>query len=192
MRQITATDGRGDEAMLAQTLRWTAVLAALVSAQAHAQEKPPASVGGFRYQLLKQGMHMNVCEASVCTPGSKVSYLFLPPDPEPSLEKYRAERARVAEALRKRAAPGTALIFAPIERTKDKAFTIFKANREESYPDGRRIYVLNWRFHGAHATGEIISSSRSKRAAEQNLALFAIPVMMTLMKRPNARPGESL
>jgi hypothetical protein len=178
--------------MLALTLRRAALLVVLASAQAHAQERPPATVGGFRYQLLQQRLHMNVCEAAMCTPGSKVSYLFLPPDPAPSFEKYQADRATIAEALRKRAAPGTALVFTPIERTKDKAFTIFKANREESYPDGRRMYFLNWRVHGAYATGEIISSSPSKKAAEQNLALFAIPVMMTLMKQPNAGRGNSL
>jgi hypothetical protein len=178
-------------------LRCAALLAALVAAQAFAQERPsaktrpPATVTGFGYQLLPQGIHMNICEAATCTPGSGVSYLLGPPNPSPSFEKYRAERAAIAAALKKRAAPGTTIIFARVEQSKDKSFTIFKANREEVYADGRRMYFLNWRFHGAHMTGEVISSSPSKKAAERNLALFAIPVV-TLMMRPKAGPGEEL
>src|SRR5262245_52433703 len=183
--------------MLSPALRWAALLAVWVGVQAHAQERPgtkarpPASISGFRYQLLQQRIHMNICEAAACTPGSKVSYLFLPPNPSPSFEKYRAERARIAEVLKKRAPPGTTITVAPIQQTREKVFTIFKANREEAYPDGRRMYFLNWRFHGAHMTGEVISSSPSRKVAEQNFALFAIPVL-TLMMGPKAGAGEEL
>jgi hypothetical protein len=182
--------------MLALALRCVAAaVGVLAAAHAHAQErpgagaKPPATISGFRYELLQRRVHMNTCEDATCTPGSKVSYLFLPPNPSPSFEQYRAERAMIAEALKKRAAPGTTITFAPIEQTKDKVLTTFKANREEAYPDGRKMYFLNWRFHGAHMTGEIISSSPSKKAAEQNLALFSIPVLAFLM-RPKAGAGR--
>jgi hypothetical protein len=75
--------------VLARAPRWAALLAVLAGAQVHAQERPekarpPAPVSGFRYQLLAQGIHMNVCEATACTPGSKVSYLFAPSNPSPS------------------------------------------------------------------------------------------------------------
>src|SRR5262245_10902635 len=114
--------------MLTLALRWAVLLlAVLVAVRAHAQDRPPATVSGFRYQLVQQGVHMNTCEAATCTPGSKVSYLFAPPNPAPSFEKYRAERATIAKELKKRATPGTTITFAPVEQTKDKAFTIFKA-----------------------------------------------------------------
>src|SRR5262245_58195132 len=128
-------DGERDMRILTLAPRCAVVLAMLAAARAYAQTppdasvRPPATVSGFRHQLLQQRVHMNICEAATCTPESKVSYLFLPHNPSPSFERFRAERAMIAEALRKRAAPGTTITFAPVELTKDKVFTIFKANR---------------------------------------------------------------
>src|SRR5262249_43089946 len=144
--------------MIAPALRCAALLGLLAAAPVHAQDRadpktrPPAAVSGFRYQLMAQGIHMNICEAETCTRGSKVSYLFAPANPSPSFDQYRAERAKIADALRKAALPGTIIMFAPLEQTKDKVFTIFKANRTETYPDGKSMHFLNWRLHGPRMT----------------------------------------
>ena len=86
---------------------------------------------------------MNTCEPATCTPGSKVSYVLFAPTPEPSLKRYQATRSVVAEALKKRAAPGASIAFDPPQQTRDKIFTIFSTRRVETYADGGRLFVLN-------------------------------------------------
>lgn len=89
--------------MLGQALRYGVLLGALAATGVHAQGPeakrpdagPPVAIGGFRHQLLPPRIYMNVCEAATCTPGSKVSYLFIAASPQPSFEQYRAERTRI-------------------------------------------------------------------------------------------------
>jgi hypothetical protein len=153
-------------------------------AQQH-PEKPPFAVGGFRYMLMPSKMHMNICEAAMCTPGSRVSYILLSPGPAPSFEQFKAQRKVVAEALRKaRAAQGVTIDFGSPQRSKDKLFTVFKVRRVETYPDGRKLFFWNQQIFSERISADIISSSPNEKAAETNLALFTLPMMMTAVTKP--------
>lgn len=123
-------------------------------------------------------IHMNVCEAASCTPGSKVSYLFTGLTPNPSFAQYRAERTRIEEALRRRVVPGTAVKFDPPQESRDKLFTIFKAHRVDSYPNGVKSFVWSQRVYSERMAVEIISSSPSAKAAKRNLDMFTLALMV--------------
>ena len=175
--------------MLGQLLRSALLICAFTTAGAHAQQRseapgpeaksgPPVTISGFRYQHLPPKIHMNVCEAATCTLGSKVSYLFMAPSPQPTFEQYQAERTTIAEALRRRSAAGSTITFDPPQQTKDKLFTIFKARRVDAFPDGSKLFVWSQRVYSARMAFEIISSSPDEKAAEGNLALFTMPIML--------------
>ena len=168
-------------------LLWRMSLAGLLTVSAvHAQDgtdgksAPPFAVGGFRYQHIPPRTQMNICESAICTPGSKVSYIIFAPDPDPSFEQYKAERTKLAEALKSRAPTGTTSTFDPPEQTKDRIFTIFKARRVDTFADGSKSFVLSQRVFGARMSIDLISSSMSSKAAEDNAALFMLPIMLTL------------
>jgi hypothetical protein len=179
--------------VLGHLVRCTAVLYILAATGVHAQDKPeaksgpPVTIGGFRYEHLPPRIHMNICEAEACTPGSKVSYVFYAPNPEPSFDQYLAERARIADALKRSAAPGTTLTFDPPEQTKDPLFTFFKARRVDTFPNGSKQYVLSERFYSPHMTVEIISSSPDEKAAKSNRDLFTLALMLVAQANPISR-----
>jgi hypothetical protein len=180
---------RREANVLGRVLRGALLLCALTAATAHAQKRseapgpegksgPPVAVSGFRYQHMPPRIHMNVCESATCTLGSKVSYLFMAPSPRPTFEQYQAERTKIADALRLRVAPGATITFDPPQQTKDKVFTIFKARRVDAFPNGSKLFVWSQRVYGARMAFEIISSSPDEKAAEGNLALFTVPMMV--------------
>jgi hypothetical protein len=180
--------------VLGQTLRCAVLLGFLGATSGQAQEqpeakgleaRPPFKIGGFRYLYLppkvemnRPRTYMNICESATCTPGSKVSYVFFAPTPEPSFEQYQATRAMIADELKRRAAPGTTITFDPPQQTKDKIFTIFKTRRVEAFADGSKLFVLNQQVYSARMTVDMISSSPDEKAAEGNLALFTVPIML--------------
>ena len=124
--------------MLGDTWRRGAALTILLAASAataqdrvETQNAPPVAVGGFRYQHISPHTHMNVCEAAKCVPGSRVSYILAPGNFNPSFERYKDERERVAEALRGRAPAGSTISFDPPEQTTGRIFTLFKSRRAD-------------------------------------------------------------
>jgi hypothetical protein len=162
------------------------LVAPVARAQDRPMAKPPFAVGGFRYQHMPPNTHMNICEAAACTPGSQVSYILFAPSPPPSLERYKAQRKAISEALRKsRAAAGATVAFSTPKQSKDKLFTIFMVRRVETYPDGRRVVFLSQQLYSARFTADIISSSPSEEAAKKNLDLFMLPIMMTAVTKPS-------
>lgn len=158
----------------------TLLAASTATAQGRVEEKntPPVAVGGFRYQHVPPITHMNVCEVAMCVPGSRVSYIFAAGDPHPSFERYMDERAKLEEALRSRAPAGSTIDFDPPEQTTDQIFTVFKARRVATLTDGSKFFVLSQRIHCARFTVDIVSSSTDKKAAETNMAMFALPIML--------------
>jgi hypothetical protein len=121
---------------------------------------------------------MNVCEAASCTPGSKVSYLFIAANPQASFEQYRAERAKIDEGLRSRVAPGTTVTFDPPQESRDKLFTIFKIRRVDAFANGGKSFVWSQRIYSTRMAVEVISSSPSEKAAQSNLDLFTLALML--------------
>jgi hypothetical protein len=97
----------------------------------------------------------------------------------------------VAEAMTKvRAADGVAIAFDPPQQARDKLFAIFKARRVESYPDGRKLFVVSQQLYGERLSVDVISSSSDEKAAEKNLALFMLPIIMTAALKPDPGKGR--
>ena len=163
-----------------------AASAATAQDRVEAQNAPPVAVGGFRYQHIPPHTHMNVCEAVKCVSGSRVSYLLAPGNSNPSFERYKEERAKLAEALRSRAPAGSTISFDPPEQTKDRIFTVFKSRRVDTLADGNKSFVLSQRLHSARLTADIISSSTDNKAAETNMVLFTLPIMLLSQRAEEA------
>jgi hypothetical protein len=179
--------------VLGDTWRRGAALTILLAASAataqdrvETQNAPPVAVGGFRYQHISPHTHMNVCEAAKCVPGSRVSYILAPGNFNPSFERYKDERERVAEALRGRAPAGSTISFDPPEQTTGRIFTLFKSRRADMLADGKKSFVLSQRLHSAHLPADIISSSTDNKAAEANMALCTLPIMLLSQRKEEA------
>jgi hypothetical protein len=139
---------------------------------------PPFTISGWRYQLVNNNIQMHVCASSLCEPGSKMSYIVMPPRKDYSFEQYKDEREKVARALRKVAPAGTRIDFAEPEKSESKIYRIFKTKREEVTPDGKTTAFLSWLVMMDKVTFEFISSASTSKKAEEQLAPFMVACMM--------------
>jgi hypothetical protein len=165
------------------------LFAFLMSCHAHAAEKaeikigkiggnPPFTISGWRYQLINNITHMHLCASSLCEPGSKVSYVVMPPNKDYSFEQYKGEREKIARVLKKMAPAGTRIDFAEPEKSEDKLFRIFKAKREEVAPGGKTTAFLSQRVMADRVGFDFISSASTLKKAEEQLAPFLLAGMM--------------
>lgn len=139
---------------------------------------PPFTVGGWRYQLINNRTHMFLCANSSCEPGSKISYMVLPPRKDYSFKQYKEEREKIAQVLLKMAPAGTHIEFSEPEKVEDKLFRIFKAKREQVSPDGKKTAFLSWLVMANKVSFDFISSASSFKQAEEQLAPFMLAGMM--------------
>jgi hypothetical protein len=135
---------------------------------------PPFTISGWRYQLLPNNIQMHVCASSLCEPGSKISYIVMPPRKDYSFERYKEEREKIAQALKKVAPAGTRIDFAEPEESANKLFRIFKTKREQFTSDGKTTAFLSWLVMMDKVTFEFISSASSSKKAEEQLAPFMV------------------
>lgn len=170
--------------MSSKILRFIQAVATLVAISASAVEagvagknNPPVSISGWRYSLTPPKVHMNVCEADACTPGSKVSYILYPPSPGYNFERFKSERAKAAEMMKTRM-PGVAFEYGEPVEVKEANFTIMKLQRRETYPNGHTQTVLTSLILSPRMTVELISSSPNVKVMEANYALFSAPLLV--------------
>jgi hypothetical protein len=141
-------------------------------------KSPPFTISGWRYQLINNITHMHLCANSSCEPGSKVSYVVMPPNKDYSFKQYKEERQKIAQVLRKMAPAGTRIEFAEPEKSEDKLFRIFKTKREEVAPDGKTTAFLSWRVIADKVAFDFISSASTFKKAEEQLNPFMLAGMM--------------
>ncbi|WP_441237129.1 hypothetical protein [Bradyrhizobium sp. 930_D9_N1_4] len=141
---------------------------------------PPFSVGGFRYELRPNDVHMFVCGQPGCGAQSRVSYRLYAPGNTMTLEQFREEQAQIVKVLEQRT-PGQKISILGIDGDSGtKVPRLFKARRLMVKPDGTREYqVSGWRF-GARGAASLISSADTEKASSDNFAQFAIWVMLVL------------
>jgi hypothetical protein len=145
-------------------------------------DRTPFTVEGWRYRLMNNGIHMHFCDSSACQPGSKVSYVVMPPKKNYTFAHYKEEREKIARTLRKMAPAGTRIKFAEPERTEDKLFRIFKTRREVAAPDGKTTAFLSWLLMTDKVTFDFISSASDLKKAEEQLAPFMVAGMMVAVR----------
>ncbi|EJN13478.1 hypothetical protein PMI42_03174 [Bradyrhizobium sp. YR681] len=145
-----------------------------------AERGPPFSVGGFRYELRPNDVHMFVCEQPGCGAQSRVSYRFYPPGNTMTLEQFREEQAQIVKMLEQRT-PGQKISILGIDGDSGtKVPRLFKARRLMVKPDGTREYQVSGYLFGDRGAASLISSSASEKASSDNYAKFAIGVMVVL------------
>jgi hypothetical protein len=120
---------------------------------------------------------MNECEESVCGPGSRVSYVFLAPQPH-SLEAYAAERARIGAFLRSQAPADVELHFDPPTVERIGPVTIYESRRRQTLKDGTTHTAISMSLHASAVQIDAISSSSLPRAAEGNMATFRAMIVI--------------
>lgn len=143
---------------------------------------PPFTISGWRYQLISNNTHMHFCAGSSCEPGSKVSYVVMPPKKDYSFKQYKEEREKIARVLRKLAPAGTRIDFAEPEKAEDKLFRIFKTKREEVAPDGKTTAFLSCLVMADKVTFDFISSASTLKKAKEQLAPFMAAGMMVAVR----------
>jgi hypothetical protein len=139
---------------------------------------PPFAISGWRYQLVNNNTHMHVCANSLCEPGSKISYIVMPPRKDYSFEQYKEEREKIARVLKKMAPAGTRIDFSEPEKSEDKLFRIFKSKREQIASDGKPTAFLSWLVMTDKVGFDFISSASTPKKAEEQLAPFIVAGMM--------------
>lgn len=142
---------------------------------------PPFSVGGFRYELRPNDVHMFLCEQPACGAQSRVSYRFYAPGKAMTLEQFREEQAQIVRMLEQRT-PGQKISILGIDGDSGtKVPRLFKARRLMVKPDGTKEYQVSGYLFGDRGVASLISSAATEKASSDNYAQFAIGVMVVLM-----------
>ncbi len=153
------------------------------------QDSPPVGIGGFHYQYHSENhVHMNVCQAEECVPGSKVSYILYPPEKDPDFDEYKQSQKQVLSLLKNRAPKDMAIIMSEPEMSQDEIFTIFSSFREARSADGRQLFTKSSVIYTDYATISLISSSEDKEAVEVNSAGFTVGLIT--LSQAQLRGGE--
>ena len=168
-------------------IRLLSLLAVLASGAAFAEAPksgaergPPFSVGGFRYELRANDVHMFLCEQPACGAQSRVSYRFYPPGNTMTLEQFREEQTQVVKMLEQRT-PGQKISILGIDGDSGtKVPRLFKARRLMVKPDGTKEYQVSGYLFGDRGAASLISSAATEKASSVNYAQFAIGVMLVL------------
>ncbi|MBR0709586.1 hypothetical protein JQ603_24015 [Bradyrhizobium liaoningense] len=148
--------------------------------QSQPERGPPFSVGGFRYELRPNDVHMFLCEQPACGAQSRVSYRFYPPGNAMTLEQFRDEQAQIVKMLEQRT-PGQKISILGIDGDSGtKVPRLFKARRLMVKPDGTKEYQVSGYLFGDRGAASLISSAATEKASSDNYAQFAIGVMLVL------------
>jgi hypothetical protein len=150
---------------------------------------PPFEISGWRYQLINKNVHMNFCGGSACEPGSKVSYIVLGPKKNYSFKQYKAEREKIAQALRKLSPAGMRIEFAEPQLLEDRLFRIYKTTRKEVAPDGKTAAYISQLVIANKVSIDFISSASDLKKAEEQLEPFLLAGMMVATLGEVTVPG---
>lgn len=172
---------------------WLLIFAFLLGSYARAEDKleiklgkiggnPPFTVSGWRYQLMNNNIHMHICASSLCEPGSKVSYVVMPPMKNAPFEQFKGRCETIARVLRQKATAGTRIECGEPEKIEDKLYRIFKVKREEIAPDGKRTVTLSQLVMADRVAFDFISSASTLKKAEEHVAPFMLAGMMIAVK----------
>ncbi|MBB4375908.1 hypothetical protein GGD66_007563 [Bradyrhizobium sp. CIR48] len=146
-----------------------------------AERGPPFSVGGFRYELRPNDVHMFLCEQPACGAQSRVSFRFYPPGNTMTLEQFRQEQTQIVKMLEQRT-PGQKISILGIDGDSGtKVPRLFKARRLMMKPDGTKEYQVSGYLFGDRGAASLISSAATEKASSENYAQFAIGVIVVLM-----------
>jgi hypothetical protein len=146
-----------------------------------ATQRPPVSVGGWRYERGDGDLHVFYCNQPGCGgAGSKVSYKLYGPNTSMTLEEFRAGQGQIVKALEQRT-PGLKITVLAIEGDQGTAVPrIFKARRLAARPDGSKEYQVSGWLFGERGTASLISTARDEKDSNSNYAQYAIAVMLLL------------
>ena len=148
-------------------------------AQSASNVQPPVAITGFAHQLIGDGrIHMNICQADSCVPGSKVSYRLFAPTSDPDFEEFKLTHEMVRARLQSRLPQGTVITGGTPERTQRESFTVFTITRDVRLPDGSRSITKSTHLFGERIAISLISSSQSMEVAEANSTLFMMALML--------------
>ena len=168
--------------ILLQTVRTTLcilTLATLVLSSGPSIAKqavtPPITVKGFTYKYYPNArMHMNVCKAKSCKPGSKVSYVLSRAESTPSFARYKSERKIIEAALMARLPKGITATFGKSLRKEFAGFTVYLSPAALRFANGQRRYRASMTIYGKNVWISLISSSTDAKAAKGNGAIFLV------------------
>ena len=173
-------------------VRLLSLLAALVLAsgssfaqapKSQPERGPPFSVGGFRYELRPNDVHMFICEQPACGAQSRVSYRFYPPGNTMTLEQFRDEQAQIIKMLEQRS-PGQTITILGIDGDSGTAVPrMFKARRLMVKPDGTKEYQVSGDLLADRGAASLISFAATEKASSDNYAQFLIGLGMVLMPK---------
>ncbi|PPQ19226.1 hypothetical protein CV770_11980 [Bradyrhizobium sp. AC87j1] len=148
--------------------------------KSEAERGPPFSVGGFRYELRPNDVHMFLCQQPACGAQSRVSYRFYPPGNTLTLEQFREEQTQIVKVLEQRT-PGQKISILGIDGDSGtKVPRLFKARRLMVKPNGTKEYQVSGYLFGDRGTASLISSAATEKVSSDNYAQFAIGVMLVL------------
>ena len=142
---------------------------------------PPVAIGGWRYEKGASDIHLFICQAETCVPGSRVSYRFYPAGTTMMLNQFRSEQEMIVKALQQRAPPGAKITIVAIEGDDGGTLPrMYKARRLTVAPDGSQEHVHSGLLLGENAAVSLISSSRDEKAANGNYAQYALGLMLSI------------
>lgn len=146
-----------------------------VGATVAQDSEPPVTIGGFEYRFIPKGqIHMNLCRADSCGPGSKVSYVLYAPVENPDFDSFKRSQDRTVAALQARAREGTTITLEAPEQSRDELMTVFSIFREMRPESGKVLVTKSSAFFLKTITISVISSSTDKKTADANSALFTL------------------
>jgi hypothetical protein len=155
------------------------VHSALAQAPSLSADGPPIAIGGWRYEKGASDIHLFICEAAACVPGSRVSYRFYAAGTAMPLDQFRREQDIVLKALQQRAPPGTTMTIVGIEGDDGGSLPrMYKVRRLTVAPDGTQENVHSGLLMGETASVSLISSSLDEKAANVSYAQYALGLML--------------
>ena len=169
--------------VLLATLVFAVGVAFAEAPKSQPERGPPFSVGGFRYELRPNDVHMFVCEQPACGAQSRVSYRFYAPGNTMTLGQFRDEQAQIVKVLGQRT-PGQTISILGIDGDSGIAVPrMFKARRLMVKPDGTKEYQVSGYLFGDRGAASVISSAATEKASADNYAQFLIGLALVLMPK---------
>lgn len=149
-----------------------------VTAQQAAHPAPPVALDGYSYKYSPRGqIHLFLCKAPKCGPGSKVSYSLSGPEKNPDFEAFKSRPRTVVSLLQPRLPQGTTLKIGTQEKLEEPAFTTFTSYREMQLANGIEQVTKSAMVYAENLTISIISSAENRETADGNQAAFLLGLL---------------